>query len=156
MFTRIGDAVNHMYYLRVAHGFMFNSHVDSGHGRYFIYSGTLRSEIKEIPQITEDARARVLRIIVDPESASMSDDSELKKIKLHQFFKKHQVWAAQAELFHHSQLQQQDHVLYHESVSSCSTCETIVDVIKNTQVRLTERILKNHQISSPTYGKHVV
>ena len=49
MYNRLGDAVNHMYYLRVAHGFMFNSHVESGHGRYFIYSGTLRGKVQDTP-----------------------------------------------------------------------------------------------------------
>ena len=45
----------------------------------------------------------------------------------------------------------QSHVLYHESVSVSSwfMSETIVDIIQNTQVRLTERILKIIRQSHP-------
>ena len=46
MFNRIGDAVNHTYYLRVVHCFMFNSHAESAHGRYLTYSGPLRPKVR--------------------------------------------------------------------------------------------------------------
>ena len=76
-----------------------------------------------------------------------SHEVEFKKVKLHQFFKDHQIWAAQTELFSHNQSASsfmQSHVLYHESVSVSSwfMSETIVDIIQNTQIRLTERMLK--------------
>ena len=58
MFNRIGDAINHIYYLRVAHGFTFNCHSESGHGRYYIYSGTLRGKVEDIPEVSEDTRPR--------------------------------------------------------------------------------------------------
>ena len=140
-FNRLGDAVNHMYYLRVAHSFMFNSHVESGHGRHYICSGTLRGKVQDIPQVSEEVRARILRIVIDQESMSLTDEVELKKVKLHQFFKDHQIWAAQTE---ESSSFMKSHVLYHESasVSSLSMSESILDIMQNTQVRLTEHILK--------------
>ena len=159
MFNRLGDAVSHMCYLRVAHGFMFNSHVESGHGRYFIYSGTLRAQ--DIRQVSEEVRARILRIVIDHESMSFTDEVEFKKVKLHQFFKNHQIWAAQTELFSHNQSPSsfmQSHVLYHESVSVSSwfMSETIFDIIQNTQVRLTERFPQDHSINSSSSGKFAV
>ena len=81
LFNRLGDAINHMYYLRVAHGFMLNSHV---HGRYFIYSGTLRAKVDDLPQVSEEVRARILRIIIVQESMSATDEAKFKKVKLHQ------------------------------------------------------------------------
>ena len=97
---------------------------------------------------------RILRIVIDQESMSASSDVEFKEVKLHQFFKNHQIWAAQTELFSHNQsasLFMQSHVLYHESVSVSSwfMSETIVDIIQNTQVRLTERILKIIRAAHP-------
>ena len=93
------------------------------------------------------SQGAILRIVIDQESTSATKEVELKKVKLHQFFKNHQIWAAQTELFSHNQSASslmQSHVLYHESVSVSSwfMSETIVDIIQNTQVRLTERILK--------------
>ena len=126
---------------------MFNSHVESGHGRYYIYSGTLRGEVQDIPQASEEVRVRILRIVIDQESMSFTDEVEFKKVKLHQFFSNHQIWAAQTELLSHSQTASsfmQSHVLYHESVSVSSwyMSESVIDITQNTQVRLTERILK--------------
>ena len=74
MFNRIGDAINHLYYLRVAHGFMFNCHSESGHGRYYIYSGKLRGKVEDIPEVSEESRARILRIVIDQDSMSYTDE----------------------------------------------------------------------------------
>ena len=79
MFNRIGDAINHLYYLRVAHSFMFNCHSESGHGRYYIYSGTLRGRVQDIPEVSEEARARILRIVIDKESMSFTDEVKFKR-----------------------------------------------------------------------------
>ena len=58
-----GHRESQMIYLRVAHSFMFNNHVESRHGRYYIYSGTLRGKVQDIPEVSEEARARILRIV---------------------------------------------------------------------------------------------
>ena len=154
MFNRIGDAINHLYYLRVARIFMFNCHSESGHGRYYIYSGTLRGKVQDIPELSEESRARILRIVIDKESMSFTDEVKFKKVKLHQFFKLHQVWSAEIEMFNLSQTASSfmtqhvsfmtQHVLFHESVavSAWYRSETILEIMQNTQVRLTERILK--------------
>ena len=60
MFNRIGDAINHLYYLRVAHGFMFNCHSESGHGRYYIYSGKLRGKVEDIPEVSGGVKGKDL------------------------------------------------------------------------------------------------
>ena len=99
VFNRIGDAINHLYYLRVAHSFVFNCHSESGHGRYYIYSGTLRGNVQDIPEVSEEARARILRIVIDQESMLFTDEVKFRKIKLHQFFSNHQIWSAQTEMF---------------------------------------------------------
>ena len=103
MFNRIGDAINHLYYLRVAHSFMFNCHGESGHGRYYIYSGTLRGKAQDIPEVSEEARSRILRLVIDQESMSFTDEVKYKKVKLHQFFRFHQIWSAETEMFNISQ-----------------------------------------------------
>ena len=147
MFNRIGDAINHLYYLRVAHSFMFNCHSESGHGRYYIYSGTLRGKVQDIPEVSEEARSRILRIVIDKESMSFTDEVKFKKVKLHQFFRFHQIWSAETEMFNISQTASSfmtQHVLFHESVavSAWYLSETILEIMQNKQVRLTERILK--------------
>ena len=76
MLNRIGDAINHLYYLRVAHGFMFKCHSESGHGRYYLYSGTLRGKVEDVPEVSEETRARILRIVIDQDSMSYSDIHE--------------------------------------------------------------------------------
>ena len=120
MFNRIGDAINHLYYLRVAHSFMFICHTDSAHGRYYIYSGTLRGKVEDIPSVSEEARARTLRIVIDKDSMSYTDEVKYKKVKLRQFFKFHQIWSAETEMFSLSQTASSfmtSHVLYHKLVS---------------------------------------
>ena len=154
MFNRIGDAINHLYYLRVAHSFMFNCHSESGHGRYYIYSGTLRGKVQDIPEVSEEARARILRIVIDKESMSFTDEVKFKKVKLHQFFRFHQIWSAETEMFNLSQTASSfmtQHVLFRESVavSAWYLSETILEIMQNTQVRLTERILKIIRQSHP-------
>ena len=100
MFNRLGDAINHLYYLRVAHGFMFNCHSETGHGRFYIYSGTLRGKVEDIPRsVIEESRARILRIVIDQDSMSYTDQVKYKKVKLHQFFTYHQIWSAETEMF---------------------------------------------------------
>ena len=119
----------------------------SGHGRYYICSGTLRGKVQDIPEVSEEVRARILRIVIDPESMSFTDEVKYKKVKLHQFFSNHQIWSAQTELLNITQSASSfmtQHVLFHESVSISSwlMSETILEIICNTQVGLTERILK--------------
>ena len=154
MFNRLGDAINHLYYLRVAHGFMFNCHSESGHGRYYIYSGTLRGKVQDIPEITEEVRARILRIVIDKDSMSYEDEVMLKKVKLHQFFSSHQIWSAATEMFTFSQTASSfmtQHVLYHESVaiSNWYLSGTILEIMQHPQVRLTERVIKIIRGSHP-------
>ena len=52
--------INHLYYLRVAHSFMFNCHSESGHGRYYIYSGTLRGKVQDIPEVVRGSKSKNL------------------------------------------------------------------------------------------------
>ena len=154
MFNRIGDAINHLYYLRVAHGFMFNCHSESGHGRYYIYSGKLRGKVEDIPEVSEESRARILRIVIDQDSMAYTDQVKYKKVKLHQFFTFHQIWSAETEMFNLSQTASSfmtQHVLFHESVaiSHCYLSETILEIMQHPQVRLTERVIKLIRGSHP-------
>ena len=154
MLNRLGDAVNHLYYLRVAHSFMFNCHSESGHGRYYIFSGTLRSKVDDIPEITEESRARILRIVIDQDSMSYTDEVKYRKVKLRQFFKFHQIWSAETEMFNLSQTASSfmtQYVLYHESVaiSNSYMSETILEIMQHPQVRLTERVIKIIRNSHP-------
>ena len=154
MFNRIGDAVNHLYYLRVAHGSMFNCHSESGHGRYYIYSGTLRGKVEDIPEVSEESRARILRTVIDQDSMSYTNEVKYKKVKLHQFFSFHQIWSAETEMFNIYQTASSfmtQHVLYHESVaiSNWYLSETVLEIMQHPQVRLTERVIKIIRGSHP-------
>ena len=154
MFDRIGDAINHLYYLRVAHGFVFNCHSETGHGRYYIYSGTLRGKVEDIREVSEDTRARILRIVIDQDSMSYTDQVKYKKVKLHQFFTFHQIWSAETEMFNIYQTASSfmtQHVLHRESVaiSNWYLSETILEIMQHPQVRLTERVIKIIRGSHP-------
>ena len=153
MFNRIGDAINHLYYLRVAHGFMFNCHSESGHGRYYIYSGALRGKVEDIPEVSEESRARILRIVIDQDSMAYTDLVKYK-VKLRQFFTFHQIWSADTAMFSIYQTASSfmtQHALNHESVASSNwyLSETILEIIQHPQVRLTERVIKIIRGSHP-------
>ena len=85
---------------------------------------------------------------------SFTDEVKFKKVKLHQFFTNHQIWSAQTELFNITQTASSfmtHHVLFHESVSLSQwyMSKTFLEIMQNTQVRLTERILKIIRQSHP-------
>ena len=153
MFNRISDAINHLYYLRVAHGFVFNCHSESGHGRYYIYSGTLRGKVEDIPEVSEESRARILRIVIDQDSMAYTDQVKYKKVKLHQFFTFHQIWSTETEMFNIYQTASSlmtQHVLYHESVDLklVSLRDHLGDHAASSS-RLTERVIKIIRGSHP-------
>ena len=113
---------------------MFNCHSETGHGRYYIYSGTLRGKVEDIPEVSEDTRARILRIVIDQNSMMYTDQVKYKKVKLHQFFTFHQIWSAETEMFNIYRTASSfmtQHVLYHESVaiSNWYLSETILEII---------------------------
>ena len=131
MFNRIGAATNHFYYLRVAHGFMFNCHSESGHGRYYIYSGTLRGKVEDIPEVSEESRARILRIVIDHDSMAYTDQVRYKKVKLHQFF-----------TFHPSDLVSRDGDVQH--LSDCFIVHDSARVVSRVSCDLKSISLRNH------------
>ena len=86
----------------------------------FKETSRLRGKVQDIPEVSEEARSRILRLVIDKESMSFTDEVKYKKVKLHQFFKLHQVWSAETEMFNISQTASSfmtQHVLYHESVA---------------------------------------
>ena len=87
---------------------------------------------------------RILRIVIDQDSMSYTDEVKYKKVKLHQFFSFHQIWSAETEMFNICQSASSfmtQHVLYHESVaiSNWYLAETILEIMQHPQVRLTLR-----------------
>ena len=151
-FNRFGAAINHMYYLRVAHSFTFNCHSESAQGRYYVYSGTLRGSRR--PWVVRGSKVKFLRLVIDKDSMSFTDEVKYKKVKLHQFFRFHQIWSAETEMFNISRTASSfmtQHVLYHEpvAISNWYLSETILEIMQHPQVRLTQRVIKIIRNSHP-------
>ena len=124
------------YYLRVAHSFMFNCHSETGHGRYYIYSGTLMGQSRRHPGSVRGSQGK------NPQDRHRSGFNGL-----------HRSGQAQ-EMFNMYQSASSfmnQHVLFHESVaiSNWYLSETILEIMQHPQVRLTERIIKIIRGSHP-------
>ena len=157
MFNRIGDAINHLYYLRVAHGFMFNCSSVTPRQVIWKILHLLRDTQRQSGRHTRNVRGVKGKHPQDRHRSGFNvihGRVKYKKVKLHQFFTFHQIWSAETEMFNiyqsASSLMTQ-HVLYHElvAISNWYLSETILEIMQHPQVRLTERVIKIIRGSHP-------
>ena len=133
------DAVNHWIYLKVAHSLCFNSKVEGGHGKYYIFSGSITGLANK-----DGRRARINHLTI-PSHTHQTNHRSLSKCSWLSSSQRFTVWGAIPKQFHISKSAVKltsTHVLFHESVSVSPYWVdlSLKDGVSNTQVRLTERV----------------